>query len=279
MASKLEQWLHLEGPLRKEGEDSEERVEVLGAETEDDETTWFADLCKRRFMWYYHAYLNSIDEELKKEDVKDGAKFRNMPFEHDHNDMKGTYDYTALRKRLQTIRAAIDGETDRWEAQGLEALRSESPTALSFQNRFKHLKERYSSNSDTPVDFELVEDNPFAWRLILFGRPMSNLDGGIFKIKIVIPLDFPREQPRVHVETPLFHQRVSPEGVLCYFPTNGLEIESHVAAIIEAIEEEQAPYDPRTLVNPEAAKLLWGSADEKKLYNRKLRRSAQDSSE
>jgi len=45
------------------------------------------------------------------------------------------------------------------------------------------------------------------------------------------------------------------------------------------LEEESPPYDPRTLVNPEAAKLFWGSKDDKKIYNRKLRRAVQQSME
>lgn len=277
VAAKLEEWLGLEGPLRREGEVTTERIAVFGG-VEDDEAIFFADLCKRRFMWYYQTYLASITSELEKEGTKDGMRFKTMPFEHETNDMKGTFNYTALRSRLETIRAALDAETDRWEAQGLKALQDESPVALSFQNRFKHIKQHYSK-TDTPVDFELIDSNPFAWRIILFGRPMSNLDGGIFKVKIVIPFEFPREQPRVLVETPLFHQRVSPEGVLCYSTANSMEIESHVAGIIDAIQDEAPRYDPRTLVNPEAAKLLWGKPEDKKVYNRKLRRSAQDSSE
>ena len=63
------------------------------------------------------------------------------------------------------------------------------------------------------------------------------------------------------------------------FPKKPGEINSHIEGIVEAIEQESPRYDPRTLVNLEASKLLWGDDASKKIYNRKLRRSAQESSE
>lgn len=38
------------------------------------------------------------------------------------------------------------------------------------------------------------------------------------------------------------------------------------------MEEESPPYDPRTQVNREASKLYWGTKEDKKEYNKKLRR-------
>ena len=101
----------------------------------------------------------------------------------------------------------------------------------------------------------------------------------MFKIKVSISPRFPEELPRVIFETPLFHHRVANDGVLCYFPSKPDDMKSHIEAIVEAIEEESPPYDPRTLVNLDASKLFWGSVDDKKLYNRQLRRSVQRSTE
>ena len=108
---------------------------------------------------------------------------------------------------------------------------------------------------------------------------MTHLDGGIFRLRVSISPKFPEEQPRVKVLTPIFHHRVSKEGVLCYFPRKVEEMKNHVLMMVEAFEEESPPLDPRTIVHPEATKLLWGSEGDKKLYYRKLRRSAQQSVE
>lgn len=151
--------------------------------------------------------------------------------------------------------------------------------ASNLQRQFEQIVEKYKKNDSVTLDLDLVDKNPFVWQLVLFGRPMTNLDGGIFRIMLYISPRFPDVQPHVRFETPIFHHRVSTDGILCYDPANKHDMRSHIEAIIGAIEEESPAYDPRTLVNPEAAKLFWGAADEKKLYNRRLRRSVQDSAE
>ncbi|KAB8356690.1 hypothetical protein FH972_024266 [Carpinus fangiana] len=241
----------------------------------------FDDLCKRRFLWYYESYLHSIQSECVKhaEMVKDEKPFKMTPFEHPGNTMLGKFNYSQLEKRFKAVRQAIDHETESWIVQTRDAAQREKPLTLFFQQKFAHIVEDFK-HRHAPVDFELVDDNPCVWRIVLFGRPMTNLDGGVFKIRMTFSLNFPElEQPRVVVETPIFHQRVAKDGVLCYFPKKTDDLASHIEAIIDAIEEESPAYDPRTLVNLEAARLLWGSTDEKKLYNRKLRRSAQESVE
>lgn len=272
---RLEEWLNLQRIMSKD-----DGPVTFNFDPAEDTFIPFVDLCKRRFLWYYQSYLESIDREIKKhgDDVRDGLHFRRTQFESQGNGMIGTFVYSQLRERLKKINNAIGKETDDWETEGLH--KADSPVALSFNNIFSRLSKDFTSKNDTLLDFELVGHNPFAWRLILFGKPMSNLEGGVFNIKIVFHANFPENQPRVKVETPLFHQRISPaNGSLCYFPANANDVESHIRGIVAAIEDELPPYDPRTLVHPEASKLLWGDAEEKKTYSRKLRRSAQSSAE
>ncbi|KAF2836245.1 ubiquitin-conjugating enzyme E2Z [Patellaria atrata CBS 101060] len=237
----------------------------------------FKDLCKRRFLWYYQSYLQTIERESAKH--KDGKVFDKMPFEGAGNTMDGTFNYTDLKARLQIIREKLDKETEDWAEVGKLAVKEERGIAASLQRQFEQTVEHYKRNDSVTIDMELVDKNPFVWQLVLFGRPMTNLDGGLFRIKMYISTKFPDEQPRVKVETPMFHIRVSSDGTLCYIAQRPDDIRSHVDAIIASIEDDAPAYDPRTLVNPEAARLFWGSSDEKKMYNRKLRRSVQDSSE
>lgn len=237
----------------------------------------FKDLCKRRFLWYYESYLNSIEEELKKH--KDGERFEKMPFEGPGNTMEGCFQYTNLKERLGVIFEKLEDEMLSWGADGLVAVQKEMSIASNLQRQFEQIVEKYKKNDAVTLDLDLVDKNPFIWQLILFGRPMTNLDGGMFRIMIYISPKFPDVLPRVKFETPIFHHRVSPAGILCYDATRKDDMRSHIEAIIEAIEEESPAYDPRTLVNLEASKLFWGTPDEKKLYNRKLRRSVQDSAE
>ncbi|KAJ4345281.1 uncharacterized protein N0V89_011411 [Didymosphaeria variabile] len=237
----------------------------------------FKDLCKRRFLWYYESYLASIEGEMKKH--KDGERFEKMPFEGPGNTMEGSFQYPQLKDRLQTILAKLDEETQIWATDGMRAVEKEMGIASNLQRQFEQIVENYKKNDAVTLDLDLVDKNPFVWRLVFFGRPMTNLDGGMFRIIIHLSPKFPDVLPRVKFDTPIFHHRVSPDGVLCYNATRKDDMRSHIEAIIEAIEEESPAYDPRTLVNLEAAKLFWGGPDEKKIYNRRLRRSAQDSAE
>ncbi|KAI9847148.1 MAG: hypothetical protein M1837_003010 [Sclerophora amabilis] len=237
----------------------------------------FKDLFKRRFLWYYDSYLITITEG--KAHAKDDLVFAKMPFECSGNGMDGKFRYSELERRLKFIREMLEKETDGWAAEGLNAKKKESGIAANLQRQFEQSVESYKRDDNVTLDLELVDQNPFVWQITYFGRPMTNLDGGLFRIRVSFSPRFPEEQPRVKFETPMFHHRISQNGVVCYFPRRAEDVKSHIEGIIEALEEESPPYDPRTMVNPEAAKLYWGSTDDKKNYNRRLRRAVQRSME
>jgi ubiquitin-conjugating enzyme E2 Z len=237
----------------------------------------FKDLCKRRFLWYYDSYLLAISKA--KTEVTDGQNFTRMPFECPGNGMDGKFNYTELERRLRLIRKTMDEETDRWAVEGFASKKKESGVASNLQRQYEQVVESYKRDKNVTLDIELVDKNPFVWAITYFGRPMTNLDGGLFRIKLFFSPRFPEEQPRARFETQLFHHRIASDGTPCYTAKRAEDAKSHIEAIIEALEEESPPYDPRTLVNPEAAKLFWGSEDDKKMYNRKLRRAVQRSME
>jgi ubiquitin-conjugating enzyme E2 Z len=237
----------------------------------------FKDKCKLRFLWYYDSYHQSVDAEAPKH--KDGTKFERMPFEGQGNTMDGSYQYSALKRRLTTIKEKMDQETERWAEEGKVAVAKELGIATNLKRQFEQTTELYKEQDNVPIDIELVDDNPFVWQITLVGRYNTNLDGGIIRVRVSISPRFPSEQPRVRVETPLFHHRISSNGQLCYFITQSDNLSQHVQAIVSAIEDENPAYDPRTLVNLEASKLLWGKAEDKKAYYRRLRRSVADSLE
>ena len=193
--------------------------------------------------------------------------------------MPGKFNYPELRRRLQLIHTILFREMEYWAEEGAMQVLKDTTVASMLERQFQQIVESYKKNDMVALDIEFLDKNPFVWHMTYFGRPMTNLDGGMFKIKIVISPRFPEEQPRVLFETKMFHHRISQEGVLCYFPKRPDELKCHIEAIIEAIEDMEPPYDPRTLVNPEASKLYWGSADEKKQYSRQLRRAVQRSME
>ncbi|KAK8924760.1 Ubiquitin-conjugating enzyme E2 Z [Metarhizium anisopliae] len=240
----------------------------------------FRDICKRRFLWYYQSYLDAI--EKGKSEVKLQDSFVRMPFEMPGNNcMEGKFNYPDLERRLNNVKTALDAEPAAWAAEGLTAVAKESTVAVNLYHQYEQVT-AYFKRSDMPHDVTLDNDNPFVWIITYFGRPMTNLDGGLFRIRMNFSTRFPDEQPRVKFETKIFHHHVAPDGTACYVP-NPLkreDVKSHIEAIISTLEEDEPAYDPRMIVNPEATKLFWGGGkDDKKQYNRRLRRSVQQSME
>lgn len=268
-ASEAEKWSD-DSSDSEDGDDDDESK---------DKTKWepFNDWQKRRFLWYYDSYLSTIETHAPKH--KEGDKFEIMPFEGGNNTMDGSFQYAQLGKRLVRVKEVITQETEEWAKDGLLAKQRDSSKAYAMQSQFNVVKNTQKNGGIPNIDLELEDDNPFVWIMTYFGKPESNLDGGVFKIRISMSVKFPEEQPRVKIITKMYHHRVSRDGVLCYTSSKPEEMKNHIQMIVSAIEEESPPYDPRTIVNPDAAKLFFGDTADKKKYNRQQRRSAQDSLE
>nr|OQO25420.1 hypothetical protein B0A51_06503 [Rachicladosporium sp. CCFEE 5018] len=246
-----------------------------------DLTPWdpFPDLLKRRFLWYYDAYIATIDKASKEQ--KDGKAFALTRFEDLHNGMAGTYQYLNLRARLDRIRRSLASECDAWKLAGAKQVTDSTQLATQLAFQFKQLSYKWNDSTYAGCRLEIsLQDpsNPFVWHLTLFGEPSTNLDGGVFNLSFTVPPNFPEAWPRVYIETPMYHHRISAStGTLCYFPVKEDEIGSHLEGIVKAIEDKDPRFDPRIMVNPDASALYWGGEEKRKIYYRKVRRSAQDS--
>ncbi|KAK9365760.1 ubiquitin-conjugating enzyme/RWD-like protein [Lipomyces kononenkoae] len=237
----------------------------------------FADLCKRLFRYYYHTYRRTISKAS--ESVMEGQQFAIMPFEYGGNQMAGKFAYRELERRMSVVRAVIDAEGETWVKQGAEAAKNDEGISASLRLQFSQTYQHFLSKYDGTVMLELVEDNPFCWRIIYIGRPMTNLDGGLFRIKLILSQRFPDEQPRVLFETPIYHLNITPDGVPYYRPRKADDIKSHIEALIEVLENEQLSPDPRTWMNLDAAQLYFGEPEEKREYRKAFRRAVQRSAE
>lgn len=240
----------------------------------------FQDICKRRFLWYYESYCAAV--EAGKKEVKEGTNFERMPFESPgSNSMDGRFNYSELERRLGNIKKALDEESNEWAREGLVSKSNESTVAVNLQHQYEQVVNAFRMN-DLPHDVILEHGNPFVWIITYFGRPMTNLDGGVFRIKINLSPRFPEEQPRVKFDSKIFHHCIAADGTACYAPNlmKREDIKSHIEAIISMLEEDDPAYDPRKIVNLEASKLYWArNPEDKKKYSRRLRRSVQDSME
>ncbi|WPH00126.1 hypothetical protein R9X50_00294900 [Acrodontium crateriforme] len=257
--------------------DAEATYNALG------EAEWdpFSDLLKRRFLWYYDCYVKSISSHM--EEQRDGARFERMEFEYPPNSMEGHFGYATLLKRIHAIHAALADETASWLKAGILQVTagSQLATQLAFQfEQLCHVWHSPTHQSATRIELSLPHPkNHFLWAITIFGAPSTNLDGGVFNLQFAISPNFPDVQPRVTFQTPISHHRVNSKGDFCYFPNRTDDIANHIETIVNSIADENPTYDPRAIINPELFSLYWGGDDKRKIYLRRLRRSAQDSSE
>jgi ubiquitin-conjugating enzyme E2 Z len=126
----------------------------------------FKDLCKRRFLWYYDSYLASIT--IEREKVAEGTPFVRMPFEHSGNAMEGKFLYSELERRLKFVKERLDHETASWAAEGKEMQGKESGVAANLQRQFEQTVEHYKTSQSVTIDIELVDGNPFLWRVVSY---------------------------------------------------------------------------------------------------------------
>ncbi|KAG0335119.1 hypothetical protein BG000_007766 [Podila horticola] len=237
----------------------------------------FSDLSKRLFLAYYDIYQHNIEVESKK--VTDGTAFYKAPFEFGGNKMDGTFGYASLAKRLEVIKATIERETTEWITESAEWIKSSSRMSSNLLRQYEQIREYYLENNAGGVEVELVDNNPFVWTFTIIGKPMSNYDGGMFKVQMVFHNTFPDIQPRVKFVTPMYHVHVTSDGVPFYTVERQDDVRYHIQAISSLVLEDEPSTNPSTHVNIQAAKLHFGTKDQRREYNRNARRCASRSIE
>ena len=60
-----------------------------------------------------------------------------------------------------------------------------------------------------------TQSDPFTWYAVIKGPEASPFEGGVFKLKITIPEDYPTLPPKVEFITPIYHPNISSNGDIC----------------------------------------------------------------
>ncbi|KAJ3410586.1 hypothetical protein HDV05_003623 [Chytridiales sp. JEL 0842] len=235
----------------------------------------FEDFVKRCFLWYYDIYMDIVEKEIAK-GIKDGQAFVINRFEGSGNQMQGTFNYTSIKERLQNIYKLINKETETWAEDSKSWISEDLTIVTTLRSQYQQITS--SGELADLMSIDLEQGNPFIWNVCIFGPQGTHYESGMFQARIVFHKSFPESYPRVKFEVDVFHPKVTVGGVPHYNVQRVESVKEHLKAIY-ALFTAEPECTPATFVNPEAAKLYFGSKEDKKNYARKVRRCAQRSVE
>lgn len=60
-----------------------------------------------------------------------------------------------------------------------------------------------------------IDDNIYLWEAMIFGPEDSPYNGGIFKLRIQFPADYPFKPPSINFVTKIYHPNINSAGIIC----------------------------------------------------------------
>ena len=85
-----------------------------------------------------------------------------------------------------------------------------------IQKELKELLELSKKSSQETVKADIVDDNLYHWSGTIFGPVDSCYEGGIFRVDIQIPEDYPFKPPKMKFDTKIWHPNISSQtGAIC----------------------------------------------------------------
>ena len=85
----------------------------------------------------------------------------------------------------------------------------------SVQRLLKDIDAFRTNNNSNVSAGPISDSNLYAWEATIIGPDGSPYAGGIFKLNINIPTDYPFKPPTVSFKTRIYHPNISQEGSIC----------------------------------------------------------------
>lgn len=125
-------------------------------------------------------------------------------------------------------------------------------------------------NPPSHVSAGVIDENDiYIWEATIMGPSKSPYTGGIFKMSIVFPLNYPFNPPKIKFLTKIYHPNIDLYGNICLDILNthwspAMSISNVLLSITSLLDDPNAS-DP---LNKDAADLYLSNRDE---YNKKAR--------
>lgn len=107
-----------------------------------------------------------------------------------------------------------------------------------------------------------VGDDLFKWSAIMLGPQNTPLEGGVWKLDLSFPAEYPESPPSVRFNTSTFHPNVFPDGQICLDLLSGqswspsYDVSTLLLAILSLLADPDTHATPEGGANPEAESLF-----------------------
>ena len=113
-------------------------------------------------------------------------------------------------------------------------------------------------------------NDPYQWDAMIIGPEGSPYSGGVFRLHIQFPVDYPFKAPHIQFKTKIYHPNINPAGMICLDILKGqwspaLTVSKVLLSICSLLTDPN-PSDPFV---PEIARIY---IDNRKQYEEEARR-------
>eukprot|EP00930_Biecheleria_cincta_P011508 TRINITY_DN114399_c0_g1_i1.p1 TRINITY_DN114399_c0_g1~~TRINITY_DN114399_c0_g1_i1.p1 ORF type:complete len:168 (+),score=20.70 TRINITY_DN114399_c0_g1_i1:71-574(+) len=110
---------------------------------------------------------------------------------------------------------------------------------------------KMTADAPSGISAAPVGDDLFIWSAIILGPQGTPWEGGVWKLDMTFPAEYPNKPPKVQFRTEAFHPNIFPDGQICLdlLKGPGWSPSYDVAAVLVAIQSLLA--DPDTHATPE----------------------------